>query len=191
LKETELKLKIWEPDFTSEESYTKARFQDISQVRNVKLTLPTSLRGEFPQVKLVVESDHPPTDYFTCGPMHVVSARLMDALTSQRGVQAEFFPIEIEQAGRAYTATIYYCLHVLDRADCFDFEQSKYSVDEDGSVDEIERLVLDESETLGHELFRVAHIDFPILCASEQLAHRVAVDGFTGMRFFEPSELKW
>lgn len=184
--------KVWRRDALSEEFFTEAQYEDIGLVRHVKFTRPESLRGQFPEgLRLIVESTYPPADYFKCGSMDVASEGLMRELESHPGVKAEFFPIEVVTGARARVGAQYYCMHVLDRADCFDFERSKFSVDEDGFIERIDRLVLDESRALGHELFRIANVDFVILCTSEQLAQRVGAGGFTGVKFFDPSELFW
>ena len=185
-------MKVWKRDALSEEFFTDARYEDMGRVRHVKFTQPESLRGQFPEgLRIVVESPRPPADYFKCGAMDVASEGLMRELAAHPGVKAEFFPVEVLTGKGGRVETQFYCMHVLDRADCFDFERSKFSVDEDGFIEDIDKLVLDESKALGHELFRVANVDFVILCASEPLAQRVSAGGFTGVKFFDPSELFW
>lgn len=185
-------MKVWKRDAHSEEFFTHARHEDIGQVRSIKFTLPESLRGQFPEgLRLIVKSPYPPADYFKCGGMNVVSGGLMRELEAHPSLKVEFFPVEVVTEAGGHVGTRYYCMHVMDRADCFDFERSKFSVDEDGFIEDMDKLALDESKAVGHELFRVANIDHVILCASEALARRIIAGGFTGVKFSDPSELFW
>jgi hypothetical protein len=184
-------LKIWKADFLSAKFHTQAHFADIGKVRNLKFYSLDSW-GSFPDITLTIEPPYPPADFLTCGPIRVVSEKLMQTLVSHPGVLAEFFPLDVIYAGQLYTETNYYCLHILDGVECLDFERSKFSVDpEKGWVDAIDKLVIDESKVVGHELFRITDVDFIIECASEQLAERITAAKFTGVRFFEPTELRW
>jgi RHS repeat-associated protein len=75
------RLKIWKADFLSAKFHTQAHFADIGKVRNLKFySLDTWSR--FPDTTLTIEPPYPPADFFTCGPIRVVSEKLMQTLDS-------------------------------------------------------------------------------------------------------------
>ena len=74
-------MKIWKADFLSAKFHTQAHFADIGKVRNLKFySLDTWSR--FPDTTLTIEPPYPPADFFTCGPIRVVSEKLMQTLDS-------------------------------------------------------------------------------------------------------------
>jgi hypothetical protein len=187
-------VKIWKPDTTSWETYTLATFQDFTVVKDLKLTLHQSLKERFPKVKINIESAHPPVDYFSCGTMELISEKLMNILTSESNIQAEFFPVEIIYNEQIYSQHKFFCINILDVVDCFDFQNSTYLIDEeidDEYIESIDQLVLKPVNENEHQLFYVDRVDFSIICITEFLANKIVMAKCTGIKFVHPSETNW
>jgi hypothetical protein len=185
-------VKVWQPDTASWETYTDANFEDFDVVDDLKLRFCQSLKEQFPQVRLLVEPDYPPADYFVCGSMDLVSHTLMNILILESEVKAEFFPVVIVYRDEIYAERQFFYMNILDKVDCFDFDNSIYSVDEEVDIIEsIDKLVLHPVDLTKHKLFYVAKIDVPVLCIANSLAEKIVRSGCTGVKFFDHSEIIW
>jgi hypothetical protein len=115
--------------------------------------------------------------------MEIVSERLASIL--QRSVPnacAEFLPVSIEGASGRF-----YVLNVLDEVDALDRTRAVFTEMEDGTVDEISRLVLRESALCGRHLTALNSIEH-VWIVSDELAGAIAAEGVRGIAFQSPDE---
>jgi hypothetical protein len=186
-------VKIWKANFRNERYYTKAAFL-TRPIPEVHFNDVTPYERPFPRVDLVVESGwYTPTDFFWCGAMSVVSARLKEFLESFPKLKLEFFQVNVfrKKTKTWYEPNSFFCMHLMEELDCFDYERSRYKVAKGGWIIGIDSLVLKPSKLAGRRLFRIAGVGFVIWCVSEKLANEIEAQGFTGVLFCDPSELRW
>jgi hypothetical protein len=181
-------IKIWEQNFRSEKEYTEAAYADIGAIKDLKLGVPRPIPLPFPDVALRVTTPNPPADYFRCGPMRVVSEKLMQCLVAKPGLAAQFFPVTMSYLGEP-VRTCYYALHVCDVVDCLDLERSDYTLysDDEDHIKTFKSIVLRPESAEGHPVFILGKT-YNVLCVLEEVATEVSAAGCTGTLFLDPSE---
>ncbi|MEL7071650.1 MAG: DUF1629 domain-containing protein [Cyanobacteria bacterium J06581_3] len=175
-------IKIWE-----QASYLEvSRKESQEAISSTMLTLRQPLEDFSEKVTYVVSDAREPEDFFECGVARIVSEKIVQIVSSFSPLKAQFFPVKVihngEDAGR------YFYMNVFHEINCFDFDLSKYSCDEEiDFIESIYQLVLRPVNS-EHHLFFVAKVDFSILCASDVLSSKLNNAGCTGIRFTDPSQ---
>jgi len=180
-------IKVWIPDITSEETYPEAHYEDTDFQKELMSRQP--VRGKFPDVKIFIESEFPPPDYFECGPKSFVSEKLADILRCHEKVKVEFHAVEVFFRGGLYTKQQFFYFNVVDEADGFDFKKSQYELLK-GYAYRLEELVLKPVDEHEHEhiLFYLENLISSILCIVDALAEEIQASGCTGMKFIDPQD---
>jgi hypothetical protein len=176
--------RVWVEDPTTR---PRATIRSVADLRDTKLTLPLPLRGTLPKVIIDVAPGRLP-DYFECGPLRLVSRKLMTILAAEcrDGEPIEFIPVDVFQGQAKHD---YWFGHVLDLVECLDLEKSRYTT-ADGIVDAIDHLEIVAERTLGHKVFRVAGTYEYLVCVDAALSELIATAS-SGSTFVEPSAWRW
>jgi hypothetical protein len=181
---------VWKSDFDNPPHYTRASILDMKALKGVKLAAGLPLAGKLPELRLEIISDYPPADYFNAGLLFIVSARLRGVLESVNAL-VEYHPVVLLKDGREFKESgDYYFANLLEKVDCFDFENSTYTRDGE-FIDKITKLAIDEGKADDKPLFRLARSYDVIVLASDALAQAASAAGVTGVKFQALSEWKW
>ena len=180
---------VWKSDFENEPVHTRATVLNIKALAGINLTGGHPLLGQLPVITLEIVSDYPPADYFNAGPLFVVSERLRK-LFEVVGVPVEYHPVVLHNKTQEKIFAKYFFANIIDKVDCFDFENSVYTMDGE-FIDKIQKLEIDESKTAGRALFRLARSFDVITFASQKLQDAVFEAEITGVKFVTPSDWNW
>jgi len=182
-------MQIWYTDYRDEKTYTDAIVDDVTRLRGISLRQARSVRDRFPEdLRVLVHSRTPPTDFFEAGSFPGVSEKLKKIL-DLRGVKAEYLPIELVQETAVGPQGMWYGFNVLASIDCLDWERSIYKPKQ-GYATDISKLVLLEDMTREEPLFRLSRTISSILIAQDDLAKDIIDAGCTGIMFRPISEWK-
>jgi hypothetical protein len=180
---------VWKADFENEPTYTRAAIENPKALSGIKLTAGQSLMGRLPDLRMEITTDLPPADYFSAGPMFIVSERLRKLL-NDAGAVAEYFPIALLKNGVELNAGNYFFANLMEKIDCLDREKSIYTMDGE-FVDTINKLAIDENKARQSNLFRLANTFDVITIASQRLVDSILAAGITGVKFLRPTDWKW
>lgn len=190
---------IWRSDSTSESEFTFAELTNYLDLcdegMKVDVCVPFPKGMQIPVVASEAKGD--PTDYFMAGFAFIVSQKRRTILEDM-AVVAEYFQVELTHNGEAFSGSEFFMVNLLDSVECLDYEKSKYTCTPTG-ITEIEDLVIDNSQAIGHHLFMLGPIGWAhspnskavrevICCASEELATRCITQGITGVAFTLPND---
>jgi len=190
-------LKVWVPDTTSWETYTQAKFAERGVQKQVNSYIANAgkARGPLPEIVVQVVGDYPPTDFFTCVTVTIVSTRIKKILESKADHGVQFLPVVVMDREHGPTQDQYFLMNILEAVPCFDWEGSEYNsrLLDNGIryIDAIYKLVLLPVDTIEHPLFKVADVFQFILCVDDGIAQRILDAGCTGAAFRHPSETRW
>ncbi|HFF5521271.1 TPA: DUF1629 domain-containing protein, partial [Acinetobacter baumannii] len=84
----------------------------------------------------------------------------------------------------------YFFVNLLKKIDCINKIDSKYS-EEDGFIDEIYKLVIDEDKAKNEVLFRVDKTFNNIILVHDSLSDVIKKSGCTGVNFIKVDDWKW
>ncbi len=149
-----------------------------------------SIIGIFPRTVVEIQSVNPPADFFVSGGFCIVSERLRTVLQGV-GVRAEYFPVEMMHGCTRYTDRAFYFANFTDEIDCLDEVHGRYEYRDSGGVrwvESIQRLSVDESRAVGHDLFFVARKSGLLLVASQTLQDLIRQQKISGIEFTDPAE---
>jgi hypothetical protein len=181
---------VWKSDFENDPCYTRASVLNAREFVGVKLTSGLALADSLPEIKIGIESEYPVSDYFNVGPFFVVSERLR-ALFDKANAAVEYHLVTLSKNGQFVdNKEPYYFANLLEKVDCFDFEKSIYTLD-DGFVDTIKLLEIDESKANGKILFRIDRAYDIITLVNQDLHDLVLAEGVTGVKFYTPTDWRW
>jgi len=176
--------RVWLEDSTTR---PKAHFRNLADLRNAKLTQPQPLPANLPRIVIDITVGDVP-DYFECGPLRLMSGRLVALLSTdcRPGIDIEFIPVDVFREEKKLE---YWFGHVLAQVDCLDRERSRYTM-ADGMVDAIDHLEIDAGRAQGHRIFRVAKTYEYLVCVDAALSEQIK-EASTGSVFVLPSEWRW
>lgn len=168
---------------------------DLGLIPNFCLPAPSHL----PEILLDISTETKPNDFFYAGNLFIISQALKDILIDIPD-KIEFHELSVTQLGKEYSEQKYFYANILEEVCCFDYEKSKYTQKEKG-IDKIEHLVLQETKSLGHHLFRLGpvpkrnnpHPDTIkeiYRCTSVELALKIISAGITGVTFVRPEDAR-
>lgn len=177
--------KVWKADTENEARYTRASLLNVRDFRGVKTMTGEPLSDRFPGAQIAIDSEQPPADYFTAGPLFIVSDRLLSVL-QQFPVRTELHPVKVIARRAVQRSLRYFFVNILDEVDCLDRAASEY-IEKGGFAGDISKLVLDESKMAAVHLFRLARASQFVVLVSDSLATAVDCAGVVGVRFVEPS----
>jgi hypothetical protein len=184
-------VKIWKQDARCEEFYTSAQMINMKEVAPLKVMRGISLKGIFPKVSLVLQYEFPPADFFDSGSLYfIVSEPLKELLEKHANAQIEYYELELRQRGKIYTDKRFYFANIMSQVDCFDRQNGQYTPQGE-LINKITKLAIDETKIGASNLFRVEKAMYMIVAVTEFLAAKILAEGFTGVRFLEPSEWKY
>jgi hypothetical protein len=111
----------------------------------------------------------------------VFSQRFIDVLKGAGVRNLDIYDTEVvhEERGKSYTG--YKAVNIIGRLNCADLEKSEYLPGYKPPLMKFEKLVIDESRTMGQPLFRLAENTLFIL-VSEQVKQAVNAANLLGVR---------
>ena len=169
----------------------RVRNLDIDSLGDVDVYSTTPVISQWPKrLRLEVMKSAPLPDYFSVGPLRLISANLR-AVCESLDVDAEYLPITLLRTNKSKSDQDYFFCHLLGSVECFDAKSSKcsYRDKEKQVVDEVTKLVINfqKAEKSGKHLFRMEGPAFVIL-ASDTFVERVNGTGVKGMDSIEDHE---
>jgi hypothetical protein len=171
----------------SEEVYTDAHLLDARRLLDVRLCFGDSLAGKFPSgIRIQIESEAAPNDYFVAGPMPVIGERVKSVLDSFKA-NVEYFQLDVTLSNGRKAGTPYYYPNILDVIDCLDWDASHYTPEQTYATD-VRKLVLRESVMKHHPLFLVARVTTTLICVQEEVATALQEAGCKGIVLESPAE---
>jgi len=180
-------LRVW-TDNVSERDFTEADFVDIDVLDGLRLTAGDPLAAKWPdEVALAVTTEFPPADTFRCGPLRIISKKMLRVFRDR--VSAEVFealPVSVTYRGVRQTG--YYYLNILESHDVLDHQKSDITI-EDGLIEDVDAIVIDDSAVGDRNLFLLDALEV-ILFASEDLVQALDDAGCTGVAFVAPEDWK-
>jgi hypothetical protein len=180
--------RIWRSDVSSERTYTRATLLNVGAFAGVGILTEESLIDRFPGARIRIDSDGPPVDFFSCGPLFIVSNRIV-AVIEKFPARYELFPVNVEYRGHPYSEENYFFLHIRDEVDCLDKSASIY-IEKAGYLGDFRKLAIDESKIRGNNLFRLARAYQTIVLTSDGLAESAEAAGIVGASFIAPSAFR-
>jgi len=184
---------VLEPDSTRPKYFTEARVKHqtpVGQLPEINRRLREQHPewcGRFPAAMVYgdgayveVETRAAPADYFGAGGHTIVSAELKAVLEQFPEIRARFFPIPVRQRGEPIQRE-YFELCLQDEVEAIAEELSRVTRTDYGSLNRVEKLVLDEARIGDQPLFRIR--DAVLTVAREDLARAVLDAGCVGAVF--------
>lgn len=157
--------------------------------RQLRVSQPHPIADRWPRSQMRVDTAEPLQDWFVSGLFRMASERLAKVVAEEVGPdQLELLEVELCRSGGAplQGAGRYFYLHTLNSVDALDRERSELVLEDDGWVDEIDRLVLDPGKAAPHALFELAGNSLGLLLVREDLKKLIEAGGFTGITFEDP-----
>ena len=99
----------------------------------------------------------------------------------------DYYPAEIIEFGENERTSGYYAANIIGLVKCMDYDASEYEEDEDGLIDDIELLVIDESAANNFPLFRLREMRNVILI-HERYKELIEDVGITGLQLVPTAE---
>lgn len=180
-----MSIKVWSIQVDRDEDYTDADFEDISVLEDLRVTRGVPLRSQWPRVTLEVTTDYPPADTFRCGPLLIVSAKLLQIIGNRVDERA-FEPLPVTLIYRDETLTDYFFLNILEKHDILDRQRSELTI-EDDFIEDVESMVVNE-EAIGDRNFFLQDSLEVILFVSDDLAKAIIDAGCNGVKFVDPPD---
>jgi hypothetical protein len=125
------------------------------------------------------ESADPPPDLILTIPLF--SSRLIEVLKSAGVKNMDLYQAVLHHPVLDKTYPDYRAVNILGRIACADLKQSQYLPDHEPPLMKFDKLVLDESKTMGVPMFRLAESTLYIL-VSEKVKQAVEAAGLRGVR---------
>ncbi|HAV5006383.1 TPA: RHS repeat protein, partial [Acinetobacter baumannii] len=158
---------------------------------NLSARPPASIENYDAGLALLTEAQYRETnyDYFHVGSLFIVSRKLKN-IFEEKKVLAEYFLINLYKENGEYLEEEYFFVNLLKKIDCINKIDSKYS-EEDGFIDEIYKLVIDEDKAKNEVLFRVDKTFNNIILVHDSLSDVIKKSGCTGVNFIKVDDWKW
>ncbi|WIG94787.1 DUF1629 domain-containing protein [Myxococcus sp. SDU36] len=125
------------------------------------------------------ESADPPPDLILTIP--IFSTRLIEVLKSVGVKNMDLYQVALNHPELGKTYTDYRAVNILGRIACADLKQSQYLPDHEPPLMKFDKLVLDETKTMGVPMFRLAESTMCIL-VSEKVKQALETAGLRGVR---------
>jgi hypothetical protein len=134
------------------------------------------------EVKVQVTSLNHIPDMWWIGPYFAVSDRVLRTINDSGETHFELFPMSVTAKKHDLRGAMF-VVNLLDNVPCLDRDASCFSVDEDGFIDNISRLVIDEGRVPeGRTLFRLAE-KADLILARSKLVEPLQQLAVRGVRF--------
>ncbi|WP_141619637.1 DUF1629 domain-containing protein [Myxococcus sp. AB036A] len=131
------------------------------------------------QCELHPESADPPPDLILTLP--TFSTRLIEVLKSVGVKNMDLYQVALKHPGLGKTYTDYRAVNIIGRLACADLTQSQYLPGHEPPLMKFDKLVLDETKTMGVPMFRLAESTMWIL-VSEKVKQAVETARLRGVR---------
>jgi hypothetical protein len=134
------------------------------------------------EVEVQVTSLRRIPDIWWIGPLLAVSDRVLQVIKESGETHFELFSMSLTAKKQDLRGGMF-VVNLLDNIPCLERRASSFSVDEDGLIKKISRLVVDESQIPeGRTLFRLAE-KADLVLARPKLVQRLQQSAFRGVRF--------
>lgn len=180
---------VWKSDINNEAYYTRGAIRDINVLKGIKLNKGETLSNKNLKIDIDLIGKYQPADYFHVGSLFIVSRKLKN-IFEEKKVLAEYFLINLYKENSEYLEEEYFFVNLLKKIDCINKIDSKYS-EEDGFIDEIYKLVIDEDKAKNEVLFRVDKTFNNIILVHDSLSDVIKKSGCTGVNFIKVDDWKW
>lgn len=157
---------------------------NIKQLLPLKISLPAPINGDFPTLEFTSQGKFTLPDYLRFGALHIVSQPLA-ALLQQFDIPHQCFAVNWQHNGEPQPR---YVAHFLGEHAAQDEQQSQLVRDEEGFIDRIEKLVLDEQQLTDVHLTQLAQCWNTIYIVSDAFRQAVKQTQLTGMVFKQPQD---
>lgn len=132
------------------------------------------------QCELSLESADPPPDIILTIP--IFSTRLIEVLKSVGVKNMDLYQVALNHPRLGKTYTDYRAVNIIGRIACADLKQSQYLPGHEPPLMKFDKLVLDETKTMGVPMFRLAESTMWLL-VSEKVKQALETAGLRGVRF--------
>ncbi|MBN1961018.1 MAG: hypothetical protein JW841_08725 [Deltaproteobacteria bacterium] len=116
----------------------------------------------------------------------VFNSKLREAISNTGVDNIEYFDVAVLLESSGKIIRDYKMANIVGRIDCID-PTSELQRDDDGSIEFIDKLILDESKIHGALMFRLAEF-LSIVIVHENVKQAVEAGGFTGINFYQPED---
>ena len=152
------------------------------------MTIPERIVGSFPLLRFRSEGNFEIPDYFKYGVLFIVSDRLK-SIIEKYCTELQVFEVDFEHNGKPLD---YFVIHLLDDVDFISEKESGAVLEDNGYIEEIERLVIDESKIADKNLITTGKYLAHLVIVSEELKDDISASGCVGVRFVQPgSYVPW
>lgn len=119
------------------------------------------------------------------------SSRLCNLLR-EFNVNAEYFEVTVLHKGKSIEDVRFFNVNPLEEVDCIDRNTSSFEMETAAGytdiISRINHLEIDETRATGHHFFLVAKCLARIVCVSDVLAKRIALEKITGVQVVPVSQ---
>lgn len=150
----------------------------------LKVGLPETITSEFPILEFSSSGKFVLPDYLQYGVLNIVSEPLLNIIKLLQ-IPLQVFELNWQHNGKSLKR---YVAHFLGEHAAQDEQQSQLVRDEDGFIDSIEKLVLDEQQLTDVHLTQLAQCWNAIYIVSDAFRQAVKQAQLTGMVFKLPQD---
>jgi hypothetical protein len=170
-------------------SETCANVKDVEPVFWFDKFSGKKISKRFPRVKVKLNKLVEVRDYFIAGDYRLMSTQMLSIIRSLGEQHIQEFPVELFAPRGKKDQGSHKVVHFLENVTCMNLEESTFTEDEDGFIDRIQRLVLDESKIpADRHLFRMEE-QATFVLISERLKQEIETAKLTGMQIFRPDKI--
>ncbi len=124
-----------------------------------------------------------PEDSFSCGPMTIVSDRLLDVVR-RHADSSDFEALPVNLRSQDKPVGEYFFLNILREVDAVDRRTAKFTMDGD-MIDEIHELAIDETSVKDATVFRLRSWT-RVTCLNEAIAQDISMESLDGPLLVSP-----
>ena len=115
----------------------------------------------------------------------------LSCLSNVKDEDVTYFDTNITDIRNNITYTTYKIVNINKAISCVDFRQSELELDEDGDIEFIDKLVLNEEKLTEYEVSICRISEFlPLIVVHDDIRSKMLNLGVTGVNFMRPEELK-
>jgi hypothetical protein len=171
----------------SDEGYTDAHLLDAKKLIGIRLCFGDDLNARFPpSVRIAIDSECPPNDFFFAGPMPVISERAK-LIFEKFHVNVECFPLNTTLHRGEKSTVQYYYPNFLDVIDCLDREKSSFTPEKNYAT-KITSVHLIEKYAKTSPAFLVALTIPCIICVQSEVGQALLESGCKGFVLLQEAE---
>ncbi len=177
---------IWEETGQLHNFRENIILDNMKDLMDFKMTIPERIDKEFPRLKFSSTGNFDIPDYIKYGVLFIVSERLL-LILEKYSVALQSFPIDFIHNEVPLKLNV---VHLIEDTDFINEKMSGALLEENGYIEEIESLVIDEAKLVDKNLATSGRYLACLVIASKPLKEEIESLGFTGVRFTHPGNYK-